>query len=440
MNNKYQANLVSGEVVLSDDNTKLILIPELLESNLEKVENYYIDRRLIEVRKGNKYGFIDLNGKKIVSFKYDYVSEFKNGLCLVKKNGLFGYINQIGQEVIPCNYVDAMDFSFDKAVVAKFDKNNNIVYGYIDTKGNVVIPFIYESAASFKNGLACVKRNGKFGYIDENGRKVINYKFDHASDFSEGLAFVKETNSIKTLIKKIKLAKNNSLFQLKEDDLSDKFYIDILGKKVIECSYDNSREFHDGLAKIDDEEENGFIDKNGRLVISCKYQKFTDFSEGLAVIFDGKKYGYVDCEGKVVIPCQYDNAYNFKDGMAVVCSNKKYGYINNKGKLVIPFQYDMAQNFHDGLAIVIKDGHGMCINQNGAIKLTLNQSDFFVINISSKFEITERLKEEINSRKSLIINLTNMTDFPLVYDLADDKAVTIKSIDEFGKVKKHDKL
>ena len=126
MNNKYQANLVSGEVVLSDDNTKLILIPELLESNLEKVENYYIDRRLIEVRKGNKYGFIDLNGKKIVSFKYDYVSEFKNGLCLVKKNGLFGYINQIGQEVIPCNYVDAMDFSFDKAVYIYGAKNTYI--------------------------------------------------------------------------------------------------------------------------------------------------------------------------------------------------------------------------------------------------------------------------------------------------------------------------
>ena len=439
MNNKYQAKLISGKAISSDDETKLILIPELLENNLERIEKYFIERRLIVVRKDNKYGFIDLNGKKVVSFIYDYVGEFNDGLCLVKKNGLFGYINQIGQEVIPCKYVDAMDFSSNKAAVAMSLRNDKIVYGYIDTKGNIVIPFKYEFAASFKDGLACVKKNDKFGYIDENGRKVINYKFDHASDFSDGLAFVKEANAIKTLIKKIKLIKDNSLFRL-HDDLSDKFYIDRFGKKVIECSYDSSNEFKDGLAKINDEEENGFIDKSGKLVISCKYHKFADFSEELAVIFDGNKYGYINREGKIVIPCQYDRAYSFKNGVAVVYSNGKYGYINNTGKLIIPFQYDMAYNFKDDLAIVIKDGQGMCINKNGTIKLLLKQNDFYAINVSSKFEITEKLQEEINKRKSLIINLTNMTDFPLVYDLDDDKGIAIKNITELGKIKKYYRL
>ena len=48
----------------------------------------------------------------------------------------------------------------------------------------------YEAAASFNEGLAAVKQNGKWGYIDETGAMVIQPKYDWAGYFREGVAVV----------------------------------------------------------------------------------------------------------------------------------------------------------------------------------------------------------------------------------------------------------
>ncbi len=48
----------------------------------------------------------------------------------------------------------------------------------------------YEDAGSFSEGLAAVKKDGKWGYIDETGEAVIDFRYDYAGRFSEGLAFV----------------------------------------------------------------------------------------------------------------------------------------------------------------------------------------------------------------------------------------------------------
>lgn len=48
----------------------------------------------------------------------------------------------------------------------------------------------YEDAGLFIDGLAPVKKNGKWGYIDESGTVVIDFQYDYAWRFSEGYALV----------------------------------------------------------------------------------------------------------------------------------------------------------------------------------------------------------------------------------------------------------
>jgi hypothetical protein len=50
----------------------------------------------------------------------------------------------------------------------------------------------YEDADYFSDGLAAVKKDGKWGYIDEEGKMVIEPQFDYAGTFSEGVAVVGE--------------------------------------------------------------------------------------------------------------------------------------------------------------------------------------------------------------------------------------------------------
>lgn len=48
----------------------------------------------------------------------------------------------------------------------------------------------YEDAKGFSEGLAAVKKNGKWGFIDETGKVVIDFKYDYAGSFNEGFSVV----------------------------------------------------------------------------------------------------------------------------------------------------------------------------------------------------------------------------------------------------------
>lgn len=59
---------------------------------------------MIGLSKDDKSGYVDVNGKEVIPFIYDEVTEFHNGIARVKKDGKYGYIDKTGKEVIPCVY------------------------------------------------------------------------------------------------------------------------------------------------------------------------------------------------------------------------------------------------------------------------------------------------------------------------------------------------
>lgn len=69
-----------------------------------------VEWRMAWVKSGNKFGFIDIDGKLVVSVKYDSVYDFKintgygKPIALVKLNGKYGYINNEGYEIIRIIY------------------------------------------------------------------------------------------------------------------------------------------------------------------------------------------------------------------------------------------------------------------------------------------------------------------------------------------------
>lgn len=48
----------------------------------------------------------------------------------------------------------------------------------------------YEDAYVFSEGLAAVKKNGKWGYVNENDEVIIDFKYSFVNSFKEGKAIV----------------------------------------------------------------------------------------------------------------------------------------------------------------------------------------------------------------------------------------------------------
>ena len=57
----------------------------------------------------------------------------------------------------------------------------------------------YEEALLFSEGLAAVKKNGKWGYIDETGKVVIPFQYDQAYTFNEGKAVVGTLSNVEDM-------------------------------------------------------------------------------------------------------------------------------------------------------------------------------------------------------------------------------------------------
>ncbi len=61
-------------------------------------------------------------------------------------------------------------------------------WGFINHQGEFVIPPIYDYTASFREGLARVRRGDREYHIQHSGRRAYQADFEEVGNFSEGVA------------------------------------------------------------------------------------------------------------------------------------------------------------------------------------------------------------------------------------------------------------
>ena len=232
LKNKQGLINIKGEVV----------IPLLYES-LNEAGDYIIVSNTIP-KVGSRYGIIDQKGKVVLELKYksiyfcgnnlfsintnnlpkstvndcklysltsnsfltkdsfDSINQVENGLLMVEKGELVGYINELGETVVSPVYQpyygdergeggDGGDGGEEKCYVGlNSDENiaNNDIYnktelllvqldgkiGYINFKGEIIIPIIYTYGGNFYKGLASVSdENQNKSIIDTKGKVIL---------------------------------------------------------------------------------------------------------------------------------------------------------------------------------------------------------------------------------------------------------------------------
>lgn len=60
------------------------------------------------------------------------------------------------------------------------------LWGYVDEDWEVIVPFMYNDRGAFSNGLAPVKQGYFWGVIDRHNNVIVNFQFDSVYPFTNG--------------------------------------------------------------------------------------------------------------------------------------------------------------------------------------------------------------------------------------------------------------
>lgn len=263
----------------------------------------------------------------------DQITSPANKRFPIYRSQKLGFINELGQEVIPTIYSNKSSGFSEERTPVQVGGN----WGHIDSSGRTITPFKYQKTYDFREGYAAVVENSKFGFVDTTGKLVIPVRFEGAYRFSEGLAPVM---------------------------LNGRWgYINYSGNIVISASQESfPGEFQNGIARVGQPPFTPFgaINRQGQLVLAKKYyqqwcrSKDPFFSEGLEPVKlqEQGQYGFINRSGDVVIPPQYDQADAFSEGLARVSFGSSHGYIDKTGKLLIDHGYVVSSSFSEGRARV----------------------------------------------------------------------------------------
>ena len=133
---------------------------EAYQKDVSELGMYYYDRGYVMVRyswvgtinASNIYGdfryLLDTKGKRFEIPGGYRLCNYSDGILLVEKDGLYGYMDLDGGWVSDGLYTDASPFLQGLAVCCRDGK-----YGMIDTEGNTVLPFAYEYLSDVSSGV-----------------------------------------------------------------------------------------------------------------------------------------------------------------------------------------------------------------------------------------------------------------------------------------------
>lgn len=239
---------------------------------------------LIPIRQGDKWGYMNAQGKVAIPAKFDKVTGFAGGHAVGTINKTAYILDTQGKEsALEAGVVEVREFSEGLAPYRSADKK----FGFVDGSGKVTIKSQFESVGYFSDGLAWAKTSdGKVGYINKTGEWAIKPQFTAGKDFDAST----------------------------------------------------------GLARVKTGDSWGYVTKQGEALNVSDTEEWGDFSDGLAEGRKGGKSGFFDANGKWVIEPQFDGTRKFKNGYAAAKKGDKWGMIDKQGKWVIDAQYDRVMD------------------------------------------------------------------------------------------------
>ncbi|HXC06803.1 MAG TPA: WG repeat-containing protein, partial [Bacteroidia bacterium] len=237
----------------------------------DELEPYSSTR--IRVRKGKRWGMVDLNGKIIVPCKYKdrLIFQHQDSTVIFWNGKKFGGFDLYGNPIIPFNLYHVEDFGLDHGLFWVGNKEDNR-HGFLDKKGKVVIPLVYWRLELLGKSRFIGEADHGWDILDFNGKSIkhLNYEWMDlrwAHNPPEGLIQVRQ----------------------KRDG-----FIDTTGKEIIPCIFYNVEEFHNGLCLASSDSGKGYINKTGKAIVPLEYYECHEMGDSTLECILMRKIGRVD--------------------------------------------------------------------------------------------------------------------------------------------------
>ncbi len=291
---------------------------------------------------------IDKLGNVIPTKPYAKVGYIMDGYAdriAVYENGLMGWIDRDGNEVIPCQYLGSSTFDTEFGLACVTKAGTSEIYGFIDKEGKIVIPFQYKQPghSSFHNGYCRVSVKGKTVLINEKGEVQFTPTYGSLQNYGQGLMAVAT-----------------------KPNRRGWGYCNLENEMVVPGVYDYATTFNEsGYAIVESSDNKGLINTNGEVVLKMKYE---------TVYADPSNDGYICGVHHTAEPASLSNTpkdyfdanlnpINVGDVTLMPADgtnripftqNGKRGFMNRNFEIIIPASYTKATKFNNGIALVLK--------------------------------------------------------------------------------------
>lgn len=356
---------ISSDEIPAPQTERAVIARETPEANQSPKNNYGspTDCRVI----GNEYEglraaeregklcFVDAKKNLIIPAIYDYseyearYAAFRNGVCTLKKGGLYGLIDKYNNEIIPFLY-SRVDQSNTNGYVVILDNR----YGFYDSFGNQTIPNIYESITPVyysETNMLIAKRYGKVGVIDLYGNVILPFNYDKIERYVQSeKAFIVSQGGLEKLIR----TDQTSIFKGQYEQISEHGNNHFLVKK-------------DGKM--------GVINRSEQVIVPFEYTqiqtgstKESDYSTVQTFITKvNDKWGVYDVFlKKTIIENKYDEILLIGRKYYSAKLNDKWGLFKDEN-LILPIEYDKIENKYSN-ALGVRKG-----NKNGVYSIVKDQ-------------------------------------------------------------------
>ncbi len=179
MGNFYVGTRPEGAVIKDRLGAFVVRLDNGVKQVLDHSEEFFL------VKKDGLFGFLDEKGRIRIANRYDSARRFSEEMAPIKLIGKWGFINKNERLVVQPQYLEVSDFQNERAIVKRD------FYGLVDKDGNEVLEVAYKMISRTEEGTYILEDpQGRKGLANSLGEIILFPSFDDMQDVGHGLIIV----------------------------------------------------------------------------------------------------------------------------------------------------------------------------------------------------------------------------------------------------------